>query len=226
MSAPKPPWLMKDLSLAVFYLVSTKRARPLVPESMSIIEVAPGYTLGALYASRHRVGEISETSEFGALPAYVRHEGRKGFYLDCLHSHGKGPQGASGPASLAWEVTPKKIALQVVSGRSTVIKLRARPLVSSLPLSLSIAFLCVKGESVVFFKNIMTQSLGLATSSVSIPKDSPIYPLPFGMKLMTAFWDASNVVVKEPEYATETVMKRAEKAFGSSIGKGPGVPCR
>jgi len=226
MGAKRHPSKFESLCMTVFYLIPTRQVRPYVPQPLTITEVAPGYTIGGLYAARFGCAEGRAISEFSVLPAYVRHSDKKGFLMNnfCTDSNAEGAGRDAGgivksPASFAWVMDERYVSLEVAKAGSPVITIKMKPLINELPFSASFPFLSVKGNNVVFFKNQYASNIGLSTSSVSIPKDSPLSGFPFGVKLLSTFWDASNVVMKEPEYVQEPVISRPDKAFGSPISK-------
>ena len=208
----------KGLCMTVLYLVPTRQVKHLVPAPLKITEVAPGLTVGGLYAARYGKGNSGPADEFGVLPAYVGYEGRGGFFM---HNYLAGHQeaGCAAPAHFDWTMHGKWVALEVASGGFPVVSIRMRPVFSQIPISASFSFLCVKGQNVVFFKNHYASSLGISTSKVVIPEDSPIAGFPFRQKLVSTFWDASNVVLNEPELVHERMLKAPEKALGTPIGK-------
>jgi hypothetical protein len=118
-----------------------------------------------------------------------------------------------------WEISEKCISLEVAQGGSPVISVRMKPVINTTPVTAGFPILCVKGNNVVFLKNHYASNVGISTSTVSIPEGSPLKGFPFMLKLISTFWDASNVVHKEPEFIHETVIKAPEKALGTPIGK-------
>ena len=223
----QPPSRLQNLCITIFYLIPTRQVRPFVPQPLKISEVAPGYTVGGLYAARYGKGSLGSMSEFGVLPAYVRYGDKKGFFMHHFCADHETPRGGAknvwgielGSAGFAWEMGEKWIGLELSSGGETVIKLKIKPIINEMPFSASFPFLCIKGNNVVFFKNQYASNIGLSSSKVTIPDESPLHGFPLGIKLLSTFWDASNIIVKEPEYVYETVLKGADKVFGSPIGK-------
>jgi len=229
MGYPQAPWRFQGLCMAIFYLVPIGKAKTFVPEPFEINEVLPGMTLGGLFAARYTGGDLGAMSEFGVMPAYVRYLDRKGFYM---HNFSVDSEDAKegcrkiwgvdkGISDFSWDMGEKKIALDVSSGGVNLISLKIRPLVKELPFTACFPFLSIKGKNVVSFQHHFASRIGLATSTVRIPDKSPLKGLPLRMKLISAFWDASNIVLKEPEYITEKLLKHAENAFGNPVGRRP-----
>jgi len=217
----------RGLCMAVFYLVPVSKVGLLIPPQLKVIEVLPGYTVGGIYAAKYPAADLSSTSEFGVLPAYVRFGEKKGYFMhhfsvDVEPGSGQVAPGADTGASsdCNWEITENKIELTVYTGGRPMIQVKLRPLLQNLPFSASIPFLCAKGENVMFMKNQFASNIGISMSSVSIPKGSPLKGFPFRFKLLSTYWDASNVVQREQEYLKGRVLTRADEAFGSPVGKG------
>ncbi|MBI5191563.1 MAG: acetoacetate decarboxylase family protein [Nitrospirae bacterium] len=218
---------MQGLCMNVMYLIPSGKVRPLVPAPFAVSDVLPGFTIGGLYAARYATGDNTFKSEFGVLPAYVKYGERRGFFMSCFCQDetascaGRGPWGLDKtPGVFSWDVSERAISLDVTTPGGPLAGIRLRPIVNRTPFGTTFPILCVKGESVVFFKNYLASNIGFATSSVHIPPESPLAGFPLGLKLVSTFWDASNVVVKAPELAHERALKGAEKALGSPIGKG------
>jgi len=213
--------------LAVFYLVPKGYAAGIIPEPLKIVEVVPGITVGGIYAARYRKDHDDYMSEFGILPAYVRHGDKVGYFMHhyCADNEGAMSPGRHEPSEryggdFAWDISGGRMGFTLYSGGAQLISVRLRPLLRNLPFSASIPFLCVKGGNVAFMRNQFASNIGLSTSKVVIPKGSPIKGFPLRVKLISTFWDASNIVAREPETAKERVIKRTDEAFGSPIGRG------
>lgn len=205
--------------MTVFYLVPAKDVRDLVPHPLKVSEVVPGFTIGGLYAARYGPGGrdgAGGTSEFGLLQAYVTYGDKKGFFMRHFCMEGK-DGGACG--AFSWDGGDKWVSLDVASGGERLLNLRMRPLLKGIPFTANIPFLCIKGNNVVYFQNHFISKIGISNSKVTIPESSPLKGYPFKYKLLSTFWDTSNVILKEPEYATAHPIKRQENVLGTPIGK-------
>ncbi len=223
----EPYWKLKGFCMAVLYLVPTRQVRALIPSPLEISEVAPGLTLGGLYAARYGKGGPEAASEFGLLPAYVNYGGKKGFYMHNFCVDNEDPRHCGrrilttdrALSEFSWDIGEKHIKLDVFSGGTPVVTIRMRPIISKTPLTASFPILCVKGNNVVFLKNNYAANFGVSSSTVSVPAGSPLSGFPLKMKLISTFWDASNIILKEPEYVHEGALKRADEALGNPIGR-------
>jgi len=227
MGSRQPFWKLHGFCMTVLYLVPTRQVRGLIPSPLEIYEVMPGMTVGGIYAARHgKPGEPS-SSEFGLLPASVSYGGRKGFYMHnfCVDSEDTKPCGRrafttdKAVSDFSWDITDKSINLDVFSGGNPVVNVRMHPIISKTPLTASFPILCVKGNNVVFLRNNYAASIGISTSTVTVPSGSPLSGFPFKIKLISTMWDASNIILKEPEYLHAGALKRADNALGSPIGR-------
>jgi len=213
------------LCLAVFYLVPSSRVKSLLPPSVSVIDVIPGMTLGGFYAARFP-GEDRALNEFGVMPAYVRYESKKGYFLDhfCADSSGASSPGmihdgpSCGGTDFVWDFTGKAATLTVRSEQKTVIEVRMTPLLKRLPISSCFHFMCVKGENVMVFKNRLASTIGISMTDVNIPEGSLLSGFPLKYKLLSTFWEPSNVIMKEPEIVkSRATIRRTDEAFGSHM---------
>jgi hypothetical protein len=204
--------------MTVFYLVPAKDVRDLVPHPLKVSEVVPGFTIGGLYAARYGNGTAA-SSEFALLQAYVTYGDRKGFFMRNFCMESKEAADGCNCGAFSWESGGKWLSLDVSSGGERLLNLRMRPIFKGIPFTANMPFLCIKGNNVVFFQNHFISKIGISNSKVTIPDGSPLKGYPFRYKLISTFWDTSNVVLKEPEYATTHTMKRQENVLGTPIGK-------
>ena len=206
---------MKSLSMTILYLVPVKKVKERIPEPLKVSEVVPGYTLGGIYAARYGRGK-DVLSEFGLLPAYVQFGDKKGFFTEhfCMDNT-PAAEGCSG-GQFKWGGNTKLITLEVASMGSAIISIRMRPLVSNIPFTGTLPFLCLKGTNVVYLQNHLISRIGISLSDVDMPAESPLKNFPFGPKLITVFWDTSNIIYKEPELAGQRVIQR-ENALGTPM---------
>ena len=123
---------------------------------------------------------------------------------------------AAQAASLNGAGATKLITLDVASRGSALINIRMRPLISNIPFTGTLPFLCLKGTNVVYLQNHLISRIGISLSDVDMPAESPLKGFPFGPKLITVFWDTSNIIYKEPELAGQRVIQR-ENALGTPM---------
>jgi len=215
------------LCIAVFYLVPSSRIKEMVPPQLDVIDVIPGMTLGGIYAARFPQGDGVSLNEFGVIPSYVRYGSKKGYFLKhyCVDSSGSKGSGMihegpdCGDSEFEWGFTPKGASLEVYSGGSAMIGLKMRPIIKRLPISSCFHFMCTRGDNVLFFKNRLAPSIGVSLTSLRIPDTSPLAGIPLRYKLLSTYWEPSNVVRREPETLPARAI-RTDEAFGSHMSKG------
>ncbi|MGA2192210.1 MAG: hypothetical protein ABSG42_02385 [Nitrospirota bacterium] len=189
-----------------------------MPHPLQVIEILPGFTIGGLYAARYGDGKDA-VSEFGVLQSYVHYGDKRGFFIRHYCMEGKSsPEGCAGN-SFKWERAGNSWTVKISTGGSELIDLRVHPVLKGIPFNGTIPFLCVKGNSVAFLQNHFISRIGISTSTVRIPPDSPIHGFPLKYKILSTFWDTSNIIFKEPEYVTTRAIKRADNVLGTPIGK-------
>jgi hypothetical protein len=208
---------VKSLSMTILYLVPVKKVKDRIPEPLKVSEVVPGYTLGGIYAARYGRGK-DVMSEFGLMPAYVQFGDKKGYFTDHFCMDNKPACESRSSGQFKWGGSDRLITLDVASHGCGLIRIRMRPLVSNIPFTGTLPFLCLKGTNVVYLQNHLISRIGISLSDVDMPAESPLKNFPFGPKLITVFWDTSNVIYKEPEFAGQRVINR-ENALGAPMSK-------
>ncbi|HEY3347768.1 MAG TPA: hypothetical protein VGK71_09120 [Nitrospirota bacterium] len=211
-------WRHKSICIAVLYLVPSRKAGSEVPAPLKVCEVIPGYTIGGLYASRYILPGLEDRSEFGVLTAYTNFNDKKGFYMRRLCARGIGQAADLADGSFEWKFE-RGIWLKVSAQARELATIRMRP-IANLPFNANFPFLCVNDSGVVHLRNNFASRIGISVSSVHIPKDSPVKEIPFGIKFLSSFWDASNIVIKEPEsIPLRAGINRADNVMGTHMGK-------
>jgi hypothetical protein len=208
---------VKSLSMTILYLVPVKKVKDRIPEPLKVTEVVPGYTLGGIYAARYGRGK-DVVSEFLLMPAYVQFGDKKGYFTDHFCMDNKPASESCSSGQFKWGESDRLITLDVASSGSGLVSIRMRPLVSNIPYTGTLPFLCLKGTNVVYLQNHLISRIGISLSDVDMPAGSPLKDFPFGPKLITVFWDTSNVIYKEPELAGQRVIQR-ENALGTPMSK-------
>jgi hypothetical protein len=207
----------KNLCIMVFYLMPVGGIRQGLNPSLKIIEFLPGMTIGGLYAARYGRSADESISEFALLRSYAEYRGRKGFLLEHFMGDKNGVGEECGKGQFSWDIDKKAIDLEVANANGPVAGLRVRPLIKDVPFQANFPFLCMKGENVVFTQNHFISKLSISTTTVRIPEGSPLRDAPLRLKLLSSFWETSNVIIKETEYVPKA-MKAADNVFGNTMG--------
>ena len=208
---------LDNLSMMIFYLVPSGQARKAVPAPLKVAEVLPGMTMGGLYAARYGASGKESVNEFGVLRAYVSHYDKKGFFISEFRSH-DARKGCS-DAEFSWVSEGGAVSLTVSSGGQSLISIKMRPTPIEVPVKSNFPFVCIKEGGSIFFQNHYVSKLGVSRTTVKIPDGSPLKGIPLGVKLMSAYWDASNIVMMEQEYAPKRGIKAVDNALGTPMGR-------
>lgn len=207
----------KNLCIMVFYLMPVRDIRQDLNPSLKIIEFLPGMTIGGLYAARYGKSADESVSEFALLRAYAEHRERKGFLLEHFMGDKDGIGEECGKGQFSWHIDKNTINLEVTNANGPVAGVRVRPLIKDVPFQANFPFLCMKGNNVVFTQNHFISKLSISSTTVSIPEGSPLKDAPLKLKLLSSFWETSNVIIKETEYVPKA-MKTADNVFGNTMG--------
>jgi len=208
----------KNLCIMVFYLMPVGNIRQSVNPSLKIIEFLPGMTIGGLYAARYGRSADESVSEFALLRAYADYRERKGFLLEHFMGDKDGADTECGKGQFSWDIDKNIIDLEVSNADGPVAGIRVRPLIKDVPFQANFPFLCMKGENVVFTQNHFISKLSISSTTVRIPTGSPLKDAPLRLKLLSSYWETSNVIIKETEYVPKA-MKAADNVFGNTIGR-------
>lgn len=217
MAGKRPPFDINNLCITVFYLVPSSRVREELPEPLKIIEVLPGMTIGGVYAARYAKAGGACAGEFGMFESFAEHEGRKGFFMPRVMKDCGTSGGSVADAHIVWRVEGSRVTVSIMSGGRALATLKMRPLIGSLTVNASFPFFCTKNGNVVFFQKHYIKKIGISATDLTIPKESPLRDNPFGLKVLSTFWDTANIIIKEPEYVPKRAIKAPE--LGIPIGK-------
>jgi hypothetical protein len=209
---------VKSLCMTILYLVPVKKVTGLIPEPLRAAEVIPGFTVGGFYAARYGSRSGQAVSEFGLMPAYVRLGDKKGFFMRHFCMDNRPAKEGCSCGNFSWKEDGKSIALDVSSEESGLVSIRMRPVLNNIPFTGALPFLYEKGNNIVYLQNHLISRIGVSFSKVTLPEDSPIKGFPFGPKLVTAFWDTSNIVYKEPELTAQRAALKRENILGTPMG--------
>ena len=207
----------KNLCMMVFYLMPVGNIRQSLNPSLKIIEFLPGMTIGGLYAARYGKSVDESISEFALLRAYADYRERKGFLLEHFMGDKDGASEECGKGQFSWSIHKNTINLEVADAKGPVVGIRVHPLIKDVPFQANFPFLCMKGENVVFTQNHFISKLSISSTAVHIPEGSPIKDAPLRLKLLSSFWETSNVIIKETEYVPKAI-KTADNVFGNTMG--------
>jgi acetoacetate decarboxylase len=185
---PPAPWRLGGPSLVVPALVPMRNARQAIPDSLSIVPVAPGHTLGGLIAVTYEAGSTLSYSELIACAGMVRSGRHVGGWIS--HIWVDDQQSVNGgrgiwklPKDLAeFEVDRDREGRQRFSAHAngaTLIRMAAAPPRFTAPQSGLVPMISASdgGAQHWFTLGRSLLDAGPARTKVEIPPESPFAPL-------------------------------------------------
>jgi acetoacetate decarboxylase len=192
---PPAPWRLGGPSLVVPALVPMKNARRAIPDSLSILPVAPGYTLGGLVAVTYEPGSTLSYSELIACAGMVRSGRHVGGWIS--HIWVDDQQSVNGGRGI-WKL-PKDLAdfhtdrrsdgsqrFSATADGATLVRLAAAPPLFTAPQPALVPMISASdaGSQPWFTLGRSSMKAGPARVKVEIPPESPFAGL--GLKLLPA----------------------------------------
>lgn len=178
----------KGIGFLILYLTPSKVIAPLIPESLKVVNLLPAYTLCGFYGANYFI-ENSTYNEFRVIPALTRWMEKRSFYLSPLEPMTK--------PELIWEKKGRVICCEVIDGLSHCMSLKFSPIIPKSPFRVALSFIELRGEG-FFHKDQLATNIGLSSSCVEIPSNSPLLDYPFKTKLFTLSFGFDQVAVKGP----------------------------
>lgn len=185
MAFPPAPWRLKGSAAIQLQVLSTVRARGLVPPELALVHIAPRKTIGGLFLATYGVGSTLEYHELIVIPALVRRGARIGAWIS--HIYVDEPPSMEGGRRI-WALPKEIAAFDQTDDGSTTIRQGKTTLcvfhpaqtrgVTSMPVLTSV--LSKRNGKVIWFRGNGTASLGTARGEVEVPKSSPFSGLDFG----------------------------------------------
>jgi acetoacetate decarboxylase len=189
---PPAPWRLGGPSLVVPALVPMANARRAIPDSLSVIPVAPGYTLGGLIAVTYEPGSTLSYSELIASAGIVRSGRHVGGWIS--HIWVDDQESVNGGRDI-WKL-PKNLAefrtdrrpdgsqrFAAAAHDATLIRIAAAAPRATAPLASLVPMISAsdEGRQPWFTLGRSTLTAGPARVKVEIPAESPIAGL--GLKV-------------------------------------------
>lgn len=182
---PPAPWRLKGSAAIQLQLVSTARARDLVPPELGIVCVAPGKTVGGLFIATYGAGSTLEYHELIVIPALVRKGLRVGAWIS--HIYVDDLQSVVGGRDI-WALPKEMASFGQADDGSSIVRQSDRVLcvihpaqpraISRLPVLASV--LSKRDGKVLWFKGRGKGHVGTSRGQVEIPRTSPFSSLGFG----------------------------------------------
>ena len=206
MNYPKAPWTLQGYALQTLQPLDIDRVS--LPKELEIISVWPGKTLGGVYLSNYGSGSVLEYSELIVIAAVVGYKGKFGgwishIYVDNLDSVAGGRE--------IWGL-PKEIAEFVWDKEHVTVRQGNRLLCSfnynrqglGWKQRLGASGFSTLGSDLLIFPAELESRLGLVSSKLEVPLESPFASLGLGQPWLTVHCDQMRMVVSAPEVVGHT----------------------
>lgn len=214
MSYPSAPWTLQGDAIQTLQLIDIKQVRPFIPPEFEIISVLPGKTIGGVYLSNYSSGSTLEYSELIIAPGIVNYGGKIGgwishIYVDNSDSVAGGREIWSLPkefADFTWEKVSQNSSqsentITVSQGNQTLCQLSYHLPNLTFPVPFSGDVFSIKLDSILLFKGEFSANIGLCSSQLQIPVESPFASLGLERPFLTFYCRNLRLVAGMPKVA-------------------------
>jgi hypothetical protein len=204
MAYPQAPWTLQGYALQTLQLLDIDRVRPLIPSELEIIPVWPGKTLGGLYLSYYGSGSVLEYSELIVIVALAGYRGRLGGWVS--HIYVDNPDSVAGGREI-WGL-PKELAEFKWEKGDRVTVRQGNRLLCSLNYNrqgfgwrqwLGASSFSTLSSDLLLFPSELESRLGLVSSKLEVPAESPFSGIGLGQPWLTVHCDQMRLQVSAPE---------------------------
>ena len=204
MPYPQAPWTLQGYAIQTLHLVNIDRVRPLIPLELKILSVWPGKTLASVYLSNYRSGSVLEYSELIIAPGLVNYQSKIGawishIYVDNADSVAGGREiwGLSKePAEFTWE-QGERVTVHQENRKLCSLSYNRQSLAWRQWLSAST--FSAKGADLLIFPAAFESVLGLISSKLEIPAESPFSGIGLGQPWLTVRCEQMSLRVDAPK---------------------------
>ncbi|BAY92587.1 MULTISPECIES: acetoacetate decarboxylase family protein [unclassified Tolypothrix] len=203
MSYPQAPWILQGDAVQTLHLVNVEQVRSLVPLELDIISVWPGKTVASVYLSYYGSNSVLEYSELIIVPAVVSYQGKIGswishIYVDHVDSVAGGREIWGLPKELAdFEWQEKNITVRQGNRKLCTIDYTQQSLAWRQWLGAS--SFSAMGADLLVFSAEMESRLGLISSKLEVPPESPFAGIGLGQPFLTTSYQEMSLKVSAPE---------------------------
>lgn len=206
MAYPQAPWTLQGYAFQTLQPLDIDRVRSLVPEELEIISVWPGKTLGGVYLSYYGSGSVLEYSELIVIAALVGYRGKFGGWVS--HIYVDNPDSVAGGREI-WGL-PKELAeftwekgdqerVTVCQGNRLLCSFNYNRQGFGWRQWLGASGFSTNGSDLLLFPAELESHLGLVSSNLEVPAQSPFASLALGQPWLTVHCDQMRLVVSAPE---------------------------
>ena len=204
MPYPQAPWTLQGYAIQTLHLVNIDRVRPLIPLELKILSVWPGKTLASVYLSNYRSGSVLEYSELIIAPALVNYQSKIGAWIS--HIYVDNADSVAGgreiwglpkePAEFTWE-QGERITVHQENRKLCSLNYNRQNLAWRQWLSAST--FSTKGADLLIFPAAFESILGLISSKLEIPAESPFSGIGLGQPWLTVRCEQMSLRVDAPK---------------------------
>lgn len=214
MPYPQPPWTLQGYAIQTLQPLDIDLVRPLIPSQLAIIPVFPGKTLGGVYLSYYGSTSVLEYSELIVIAAVVGYKGKFGGWIS--HIYVDNPDSVAGGREI-WGL-PKELAeftwqksntynhnsvlgdrVTVSQGSRTLCSLNYSQQSFGWRQGLGASGFSTLNSNLLIFPAQLDAHLGLTSSKLEVPVESPFASLALGQPWLTVRADEMNLRVGAPE---------------------------
>ncbi|MEH2143665.1 acetoacetate decarboxylase family protein [Nostoc sp.] len=204
MPYPQAPWTLQGYAIQTLHLVNIDRVRPLIPLELKILSVWPGKTLASVYLSNYRSGSVLEYSELIIAPALVNYQSKIGAWIS--HIYVDNADSVAGgreiwglpkePAEFTWEQGER---VTVYQENQKLCSLNYNRQNLAWRQWLSASTFSAKGADLLIFPAAFESILGLISSKLEIPAESPFSGIGLGQPWLTVRCEQMSLRVDAPK---------------------------
>lgn len=210
MAYPPAPWTVQGYAILTLHLVSIDRVRPLIPAELEIISVWPGKTIGSVYLSNYGSGSVLEYNELIVAPALVRYQGKIGgwishIYVDNADSVAGGREIWGLPKELAEFTWEQGERVTVRQGNQKLCSLNYKRQSLAWRQWFSVSGFSAMGSDLLIFPAEFASLLGLISSQLEVPTESPFAGIGLGQPFLTVRCEQMQLKVSAPKVVGKRV---------------------
>lgn len=207
MHYPQPPWMLKGYAIQTLQFVDIEQARSTLPDTLEIVSVFPGKTIGGIYLASYGEGSTLTYNELIVVSAIVR----KGFsiggwishiYVDNEHSIAGGRNIWGLPkeqANFQWQRSP---SLSVIVQQSDRVLCCASCnwQIPGWQQSLTVPILSQMNSHLIAFNGQANFKFSFLNIDTFVPPESPFSHLSLNHSILGFYCDSLQLIANSPSY--------------------------
>lgn len=205
MGYPSPPWILRGYGLQTVQQVECDRLRPLLPSSLEMVSLLPGYTAGGLFVACYGYGSTLEYNELIVVGGLVRYGSTVGAWIS--HIYVDNPDSVAGGREI-WGL-PKELAefswsssrneVTVRQGDRTLCRLQTHWQLPLWTQQLPIPVISQDGMNLLHFEGKANAQFSLTSATATIFPESPFASLNLGTPLLSVYCPTLQLRVEAPQ---------------------------